>query len=65
MIVSPLLADLISFLLSQGADPNIQDKKGRTPGMLAAELGNHAIVELLTKSNADLKLQDAEGRGEQ
>ncbi|XP_034435252.1 ankyrin repeat and EF-hand domain-containing protein 1a isoform X1 [Hippoglossus hippoglossus] len=61
--VSANSQDLISFLLSQGADPNIQDKKGRTPGMLAAELGNHAIVELLTQSNADLKLQDAEGRG--
>nr|XP_019947092.1 PREDICTED: ankyrin repeat and EF-hand domain-containing protein 1 isoform X2 [Paralichthys olivaceus] len=55
--------DLVSFLLSLGADPNIQDKKGRTPVMLAAERGNHAIVGLLIQSNADLKLQDAESRG--
>ncbi|XP_040920403.1 ankyrin repeat and EF-hand domain-containing protein 1a [Toxotes jaculatrix] len=55
--------DLVSFLLSQGAHPNIQDKKGCTPVMLAAELGNDAIVALLAKSHADLRLQDAEGKG--
>ncbi|KAG7453785.1 ankyrin repeat and EF-hand domain-containing protein 1, partial [Solea senegalensis] len=55
--------DLVSFLLSQGADPNIQDKKGRTPVMLAAELGNDTIVAVLAQSRADLRLQDAEGKG--
>lgn len=33
--------------------------------MLAAELGNDAIVALLAQNNANLKLQDAEGKGEQ
>lgn len=33
--------------------------------MLAAELGNDAIVALLAHNNANLKLQDAEGKGEQ
>ena len=56
--------DLVSFLLSQGARPNIQDKRGRTPVMLAAELGNNDIVILLAKNHADLTLQDAEGKGE-
>uniref|UniRef100_A0A665WBY4 Ankyrin repeat and EF-hand domain containing 1a n=1 Tax=Echeneis naucrates TaxID=173247 RepID=A0A665WBY4_ECHNA len=55
--------DLVSFLLSQGAQPDIQDKKGRTPVMLAAELGNDTIVALLAQSHANLKLQDAEGKG--
>ncbi|XP_059212029.1 ankyrin repeat and EF-hand domain-containing protein 1a [Centropristis striata] len=55
--------DIVSFLLSQGAHPDIQDKKGRTPVMLAAELGNDGIVTLLTQSNADLRLQDTEGKG--
>ncbi|GLD59561.1 ankyrin repeat and EF-hand domain-containing protein 1-like isoform X1 [Lates japonicus] len=55
--------DLVSFLLSHGAHPNIQDKKGRTPLMLAAEMGNDAIVVLLAQSHADLRLQDAEGKG--
>uniref|UniRef100_A0A8C4DI14 Ankyrin repeat and EF-hand domain containing 1a n=1 Tax=Dicentrarchus labrax TaxID=13489 RepID=A0A8C4DI14_DICLA len=55
--------DLVSFLLSQGAHPDIQDKKGRTAAMLAAEQGNDAIVALLTQSNANLRLQDTEGKG--
>ncbi|XP_018550244.1 ankyrin repeat and EF-hand domain-containing protein 1a isoform X2 [Lates calcarifer] len=55
--------DLVSFLLSHGAHPNVQDKKGRTPLMLAAEMGNDAIVVLLALSHADLRLQDAEGKG--
>ncbi|XP_074471926.1 ankyrin repeat and EF-hand domain-containing protein 1 [Sebastes fasciatus] len=55
--------DLVSFLLSQGANPDIQDKKGRTPVMLAAELGNDATVALLAQSHADLRLQDTEGKG--
>ncbi|XP_029318435.1 ankyrin repeat and EF-hand domain-containing protein 1 isoform X2 [Cottoperca gobio] len=55
--------DLVRFLLSQGANPNIQDKMGRTPVMLAAELGNDAIVTLLAQSHADLRLQDTEGKG--
>lgn len=33
--------------------------------MLAAELGNDAIVALLAQKNANLKLKDAEGKGEQ
>lgn len=56
--------DLVKFLLSQGARPNIQDKKGRTPVMLAAELGNTDIVILLAQNYADLTLEDAEGKGE-
>nr|XP_033504314.1 ankyrin repeat and EF-hand domain-containing protein 1a [Epinephelus lanceolatus] len=55
--------DLVSFLLSQGAHPNMQDKRGRTPVMLAAELGNDVIVTLLAQSHADLRLQDSEGKG--
>ncbi|XP_056260631.1 ankyrin repeat and EF-hand domain-containing protein 1a isoform X1 [Seriola aureovittata] len=55
--------DLVSFLLSHGAQPNIQDKKGRTPIMLAAELGNDTILALLAQSHADLRLEDAEGKG--
>ncbi|KAM9339461.1 ankyrin repeat and EF-hand domain-containing protein 1 [Symphorus nematophorus] len=55
--------DLVSFLLSQGAHPNIQDKKGRTPAMLAAEQGNDDVLILLAKSQANLRLQDTEGKG--
>ncbi|KAJ4929308.1 hypothetical protein JOQ06_004918 [Pogonophryne albipinna] len=55
--------DLVSFLLSQGAHPNIQDKMGRTPAMLTAEHGNDVIMTLLIQNNANLRLQDSEGKG--
>lgn len=58
------LTDMVSFLLSKGAHPDVQDKRGCTAAMLAAQLGNYAIVELLSQSHANLKLKDAEGRGE-
>lgn len=53
------------MLLSKGAHVNVQDKKGRTPAMLAAELGNDAILNLLIENDADLTLRDTEGRGEE
>lgn len=59
-----LLTELVTFLLSKGADPNVQDKRGRAPIMLAAELGNHPIVSLLAHSEANLRLLDVEGKSE-
>ncbi|XP_041661631.1 ankyrin repeat and EF-hand domain-containing protein 1a [Cheilinus undulatus] len=55
--------DLVSFLLSHGAHPDIQDKKGHTPAMLAAERGNNLILTMLAQNNANMRLQDAEGKG--
>ncbi|XP_028295298.1 ankyrin repeat and EF-hand domain-containing protein 1 [Gouania willdenowi] len=55
--------ELVSFLLSLGAHPNVQDKRGRTPTMLAAQLGNEHIVSVLMDNRADLSLQDAGGHG--
>ncbi|XP_034018551.1 ankyrin repeat and EF-hand domain-containing protein 1a [Thalassophryne amazonica] len=63
MAVRAYSDDLVSFLLSRGAHPDIQDKRGRTPVMLAAELGSVATVTLLVQHKADLSLQDAEGKG--
>ncbi|XP_060736585.1 ankyrin repeat and EF-hand domain-containing protein 1 isoform X2 [Tachysurus vachellii] len=55
--------DMAEFLLNLGAQPDVQDKRGRTPVILAAELGNDAMLNLLAKSHADMKLLDVEGRG--
>ncbi|KAM9703149.1 ankyrin repeat and EF-hand domain-containing protein 1 [Menidia menidia] len=63
MAVSANNHDLVGFLLSHGAQPDVQDKRGRTPIMLAAELGNEVIVALLAENEADLGLVDAEGKG--
>ncbi|XP_036398081.1 ankyrin repeat and EF-hand domain-containing protein 1 [Megalops cyprinoides] len=55
--------DMVRFLLSVGAFPDSQDKTGRTPVMLATQLGLYDIVELLASKGADMKVVDAEGRG--
>ncbi|XP_024278479.1 ankyrin repeat and EF-hand domain-containing protein 1a [Oncorhynchus tshawytscha] len=55
--------NMVSFLLAQGAQPNVQDKRGRTPVMLAAEMGHDGMVALLAKNYAKMNLLDAEGKG--
>ncbi|XP_051500684.1 ankyrin repeat and EF-hand domain-containing protein 1-like isoform X2 [Myxocyprinus asiaticus] len=56
-------SDMLEFLIVQGARPDVQDRRGRTPLMMAAELGHDRIVSLLAKKNADMKLFDKEGKG--
>lgn len=55
--------DIAEILLSLGAHPDVQDKRGRTPVILAAELGHDAMLALLAKNHADMKLVDNEGKG--
>ncbi|KAI5610894.1 ankyrin repeat and EF-hand domain-containing protein 1 [Silurus asotus] len=55
--------DTAEFLLSLGAHPDVQDKRGRTPVLLAAELGYDAMLDLLAKNHADMRLVDNEGKG--
>ncbi|KAJ8271041.1 hypothetical protein GJAV_G00122110 [Gymnothorax javanicus] len=55
--------DMAGFLLSQGACPNLQDKRGRTPVMRAAELGHDMMMALLVNTHADMSIVDTEGKG--
>ncbi|NXK46717.1 ANKE1 protein, partial [Chauna torquata] len=55
--------DMCSFLLQQGAHPDVQDKMGRTPAMKAAELGHDLVLDLLAKAKADMTVVDNEGKG--
>ncbi|XP_073725310.1 ankyrin repeat and EF-hand domain-containing protein 1 isoform X2 [Misgurnus anguillicaudatus] len=55
--------DMVQFLLSLGAHPDIQDIRGCTPVMLAAQLGFNNIVALLAEHNANMNLKDEEGKG--
>uniref|UniRef100_A0A096M0K4 Ankyrin repeat and EF-hand domain containing 1a n=1 Tax=Poecilia formosa TaxID=48698 RepID=A0A096M0K4_POEFO len=63
LAVSANNSDLVEFLLSLGAQPDVQDKMGRTPAMLAAELGNEDILSLLFQKQPDMKLVDIKGKG--
>lgn len=56
-------ADMVSFLLSLGAHPDVQDKMGCTPTMRAAELGHELSMEILAKAKADMTIVDNEGKG--
>lgn len=54
-------AQWIKFLLQNGANPNIANKKGVTPLMLAAAKGNVDGVEALIKAGARIDEQDSLG----
>ncbi|KAM6280964.1 ankyrin repeat and EF-hand domain-containing protein 1 [Porphyrio hochstetteri] len=54
--------DMCSFLLEEGAHPDVQDKMGRTPAMKAAELGHVLVLELVAKAKADMTVVDNEGK---
>lgn len=56
-------ADMVSFLLSLGAHPDVRDKMGCTPAMRAAELGHELSMEILAKAKADMTIVDNEGKG--
>lgn len=51
----------VSFLLQRGADPNIADKKGITPLMLATNLGFVEGVEKLADHGAQVEVADSTG----
>jgi hypothetical protein len=50
------------YLISQGADVNAQDHKGKTPLMYSIERGCDSLTSLLIASNPDLLLMDNNGK---
>nr|XP_006136086.1 ankyrin repeat and EF-hand domain-containing protein 1 [Pelodiscus sinensis]XP_025033745.1 ankyrin repeat and EF-hand domain-containing protein 1 [Pelodiscus sinensis] len=55
--------NMCSFLLEQGAHPDVQDRMGCTPAMKAADLGHELALDKLVKAEADMTIVDNEGKG--
>jgi len=55
--------DMIDFLLSLGAHPDVVDFKGRSAAMRAAEYGHVDCLGKLAEKGANMKLADREGKG--
>jgi ankyrin repeat protein len=51
----------LSYLLQKGANPNLADKKGTTPLMLATQLGYVEGIELLTRKKAQVDQSNRAG----
>ncbi len=51
----------IRILLESGANPNIADDKGASPGLLAMNLGNENILNLLIEAGLDTHKLDRHG----
>ncbi len=51
----------VSYLLGQGANPNIKCHDGRTPLMYAASNNHPDIIRMLLKAGADSKIGDKSG----
>lgn len=51
----------LRYLLQHGADPNIRDKAGTTPLMLAVSDSEEPCVAILIKANADVNLANDSG----
>ena len=51
----------LRFLLARGADPNMRDRQGNTPMMIAVEAGQPELVDILGKSRANANLGNGGG----
>jgi len=54
-------AEMCSVFIEKGCNVDGKDKLGRTALMDAAEIGSVAVIEVLSKNNANLNEQDREG----
>ncbi|KAK9882268.1 hypothetical protein WA026_020374 [Henosepilachna vigintioctopunctata] len=55
-------ADIVDYLIDQGADINCMDKEKRTPLLLAAVRGGWRTVHNLIKKGADINVKDVNRR---
>ncbi|MBR0552972.1 ankyrin repeat domain-containing protein [Stakelama marina] len=62
IVVKQNNATYLRFLLAKGADPDIQDKDGNTPAILAVENGFDGAIDILARYHANFNV--ANDRGE-
>ncbi|XP_011330212.2 inversin isoform X1 [Ooceraea biroi] len=56
-------ADATALVLKLGADPNRQDRKGRTPALCAAAKGQLETLKILTQHGGSLHVRTVRGTG--
>lgn len=54
-------ATYLRFLLAKGADPNIRDRNGNTPAMIAVQNGFDAAIDILANYDADFNVGNNRG----
>jgi HEAT repeat protein len=57
----PEVKELVKLLLARGADPNLTDKRGNTPLMMAAMGCDAELLQMLLDGGADLHAKSADG----
>jgi len=55
-------AKLVTLLVDNGANPNLVDKDGMSPLLIAAFEGKHQVCEILLENNSDMDHADKEGK---
>lgn len=54
-------ADVVTYFLDAGMNPNVKDTAGWTALMMAADKGHSAVLQALIDGGADLEAKDREG----
>jgi hypothetical protein len=53
---------VVQFLLDRGADPSVQDRRGRLPMVMAAHSGQLEVVRILREKGVDPEIADGLGK---
>ena len=60
-MLAPRVGEIVRLLIEKGADPNTEDRMGRTALIRATMLGMTRMVQLLLESEGDPRIEDRHG----
>jgi len=60
--IAPSRVEVLEYMLSKGALPDVQDTKGNTPSHFAAFRGNGDFIPILLEAGADAAVKNEEGK---